>query len=368
MVAAEAAVRRERRRKERAALAFPLARPESATVPVEVADGIFWARLPMPMALDHVNVYLLRDTDGWWLVDTGLNLAETRGIWESLAAQLLDGLPFKALICTHFHYDHTGLASWLMERFDVPLYMSHGEFFAMRGLGGVGNETQRRQMQAYFRAGGFTDEQSEDLLAAFGRDRFMPQHPTSFRRLRDGHFLEIGGREWRIIAGEGHSPEHLCLYCEQEALLIAGDQLLPEISPNILVSDVEPEADPLGGWFSSLERLSELADETLVLPSHGHPFRGLPARIEQLQAHHHRHLEQLMAMGRTGDGFAVVEAMGVLFPRELPPTEQFLAFGETLAHLNWLSRRGLLCRELGEGGVYRYSNGEGELPALSPQG
>lgn len=354
--------RRARKQAERAALEFPVLPPAVPEEPVQVAEGIFWARLAMPMALDHVNVYLLRDDDGWWLVDTGLNLEAGRAFWESLAERRLQGLPFKALLCTHFHYDHTGLASWLMERFAIPLYMSHGEFFSMRGLPGIGSEAMRSTMRAYLHRGGLDPETVEALLAAFGRDRFMPNHPTSFRRLRDGEALTIGGRDWRLIAGEGHSPEHLCLYCEEEALLIAGDQLLPEISPNILVSDVEPEADPLAGWFHSLESLGTLRRDTLVLPAHGLPFRGLQARVEQLKAHHRRHLGRLVELANGVPTFRLVDAMATLFPRKLPATERFLAFGETLAHLNWLTRRHHLQRARDAHGVDHYRSGTQPLP------
>ncbi|WP_341649248.1 MBL fold metallo-hydrolase [Thauera humireducens] len=117
-------------------IAFPFAPPQPDGELVELAQGIFWARMPMPMQLDHINVYLLRDGDGWFIVDTGLNLPASRTLWESIVERHFEGLPLKGVICTHFHYDHAGLSAWLTERFEAPLYMTHGEYFTMRTLAG----------------------------------------------------------------------------------------------------------------------------------------------------------------------------------------------------------------------------------------
>ncbi|WP_432470411.1 MBL fold metallo-hydrolase [Amphritea sp. HPY] len=344
-----------RKQKERAALDYPFPAPTADGQVVEVAPGVLWARMPMPMSLDHINVYLLDDGDGWFLIDTGLNTEASRDVWQTVAEQSFRGLPVKGLICTHFHYDHAGLARWLMEHFDAPLYMTHGEYYTLRALatsrGDMGSE---RQKDFYLRSG-MSESQIDKMLKACQRDPFMGDYPPDFNRLREGQQLNIGGRNWQILIGEGHSPEHACLYCEQDSLLIAGDQLLPEISSNVLVSDVEPEADPLSLWLASLDKLSQIESDTLVMPSHGPVFKNVHCRVEQLHQHHQRQLDLVMKKARATTGFTAYEALKWMFDRELGAVETMLAQGETHAHLSWLLKQKELVRETGDAGVDRYS-------------
>lgn len=339
-------------RNTRAALDYPLAPPASDGSVVEIAPGVVWARMPMPMALDHINVYLLRDDDGWFLVDTGLNTPKTRELWERIAREHLQGLPVKAVLCTHFHYDHAGLAHWLCERFGVPLYMTYGEYYMLRVMFNPLPDPLPAQQRAFFDRAGMPAPRLEAMLDALRGDRFLPPHPMAFRRLRGGQVLRIGGRDWRIVIGDGHSPEHACLYCEDDRLLLAGDQLLPGISSNVQVTSVEPEENPLQGWLDSLGRLEQLAPDTLVLPSHQSVFRGLRLRVQELRDHHAVQLAKLRTfVSRTG-GCNAREAMEMMFPHVSRPTDTLLALGETIAHLAWLTHGGEVVRELGADGVY----------------
>ncbi|MCK0508013.1 MBL fold metallo-hydrolase [Aromatoleum anaerobium] len=340
---------------EQGALDYPFAPPAPDGEVVELAPGILWARMPMPMQLDHINVYLLRDGDGWIIVDTGLNTGTTKKLWETIAARQLDGLPVKGLICTHFHYDHAGLASWLTERFDVPLFMTHGEFFTMRGLNEQVPDPLPAPLSQFYLRAGMPVERIEKMFGAVRRDPFMPPQPHAFRRIREGEEMRIGGRSWRIVIGEGHSPEHACLYCEDERILIAGDQLLPRITSNVLVSGVEPEANPLQLWLDSLTRLDRLAPETLVLPSHQLVFRGLHARVRELREHHRQQFDVLRDFVADSGSCTAFEAMGKLFPRLLGAADDMLAIGETIAHLSWLRYQGELRRVLDDDGIYRFS-------------
>jgi len=345
---------KQRKAAEREALEYPFEVPTGVGGVTEVAPGVFWTRIPMPMALDHINVYLLDDGDGWYLVDTGLNTDVSRECWTALAAQQFPGLPLKGVICTHFHYDHAGCASWLMSEFDAPLYMTHGEYFTMRALASTNAVVKEDSQRAFFQRAGMPLERFEKMTGSHRKDPFIPDFPPSFTRLRDGETLSIGGREWQVVIGEGHSPEHACLYAADDRILLAGDQVLPGISSIILVSDVEPEADPLSLWLRSLKRLRELAADTLVLPAHGQVFRGLHARIEQLEAHHERQLQHLMAPLKQGEKFTGYQAMGWLFRRELKSIELMLGLGETLAHLHYLCRRGELVRITDDEGLDWY--------------
>ena len=346
-----------------AVLDYPFTAPATDGSVVEIAPGILWARMPMPMALDHINVYLLRGDEGWTLIDTGLNTATCRERWEHIAATHLQGLPIIRLVCTHMHYDHAGLASWLCERFDIPLYMTHGEYFMMRTLSEPIPDPLPATQTLFYQRAGLPPERLERMWKAMRQDPFMPPQPQSFHRLRGGDQIMLGSRNWRVVIGEGHSPEHACLYCEQDQILIAGDQLLPRISSNVLVTSIEPEANPLQLWFDSLARLEKLAPGTLVLPSHERVFRGLHPRTRELRQHHEQQFELLRAHLAEQGACSAFEAMLCLFPRLRSPVDDMLALGETIAHLSWLCYDGMLRRVLDELGVYRFRLAE-PAPAL----
>ncbi len=335
-------------------LSYPLEPPTPDGSIVEIAPGILWARMPMPMALDHINVYLLRDAKGWTIVDTGLNTERCRALWERIVAERLGGLPVTALVCTHMHYDHTGLARWLCERFDIPLYMTHGEYFMMRALNEPLPDPLPAPQQSFYARAGMPAERVRRMMAAMRLDPFMPPLPQSFTRLRAGDELTIGARRWAVVIGEGHSPEHACLYCADDRLLIAGDQLLPRISSNVLVTAIEPEANPLQLWFESLARLEPLAADTLVLPSHLSVFRGLHARTRELRQHHERQFGLLRARVAEHGPCTAFEAMLQLFPRLHTAVDDVLALGETIAHLSWLRHAGEFARVLDADGAYRF--------------
>ena len=339
----------------RAVLDYPFTAPATDGSVVEVAPGILWARMPMPMGLDHINVYLLQGSEGWTLIDTGLNTELTRERWEHIAATHLQGLPIVRLVCTHMHYDHAGLASWLCERFAIPLYMTHGEYYMMRALADpMPDPLPQAQVEFYQRAG-MPQERVDRMWKAMRKDPFLPPQPHSFTRMRGGDELELGGRIWRVVIGEGHSPEHACLYCEEDEILIAGDQLLPRISSNVLVTGIEPEANPLKLWLESLTRLEQLAPGTLVLPSHERVFRGLHARTQELREHHEYQFVLLRAYLTEHASCTSFEAMLCLFPRLRTPVDDMLALGETIAHLSWLRYSGVLRRVLDEDGIYRFA-------------
>ncbi len=337
-----------------AVLDYPFSAPASDGSVVEIAPGILWARMPMPMALDHINVYLLRGAEGWTLIDTGLNTATCRERWEQIVATHLEGLPIVRLVCTHMHYDHAGLASWLCERFDIPLYMTHGEYFMMRALSEPIPDPLPTTQALFYQRAGLPQERLDRMFQAMRQDPFMPPQPQSFHRLRGGDEIKLGTRNWRVVIGEGHSPEHACLYCAEDRILIAGDQLLPRISSNVLVTSIEPEANPLQLWFDSLARLEHLAPDTLVLPSHERVFRGLHPRTQELRVHHEQQFDMLRAHLAEHGACTAFEAMLCLFPRLRGPVDDMLALGETIAHLSWLRYDGVLRRVLDEDAVYRF--------------
>lgn len=346
-------------------LTFPIeGRPGQGEM-LEVADGVFWVRMAIPIpGLDYINLWLLRDDDGWTLVDTGLKSRAIRETWERIIETRLEGRPIQRVICTHFHPDHMGQAGWFVERFGAPLCMTLGEWLFGRCLLLEQLPHPPEAAVEFYRRGGF----SEAELEAYRQrpyDRFaeaVAPLPTGFSRIEDGQVLRIGGRDWRVIVGRGHSPEHACLYCPELDLLVSGDQILPRITPHIGVYPMEPEGNPLRFYLNSLGSFRGLPPDTLVLPAHGDPFRNLSLRLDQIGAHHHERLKALLAaLSRPR---TVIDILPVLFRREHGGEHRFLAHGEALAHLHWLLGEGLIERRRDADGVYRYVAAGSRAPQL----
>ncbi|MFO1338803.1 MAG: MBL fold metallo-hydrolase [Burkholderiaceae bacterium] len=328
---------------------------------VEVTPGIRWLRMGLPFALDHINLWLLRDRDdtgrdGWAIVDCGIATEATRQAWEQVFASGLDGLPVLRVIVTHMHPDHIGLADWLCERWACRLWVSATDWNAARMASqmttGFGGESAAR----FFARHGLTDPASLDQVRA-RRNYYasmVPAVPAMFRRLMDGQRLRIGGLDWQAIAGYGHAPEHIALHSPVAGVLISGDMVLPRISTNVSVIDIEPEADPLSLYLQSIDRLSHLPADTLVLPSHGKPFTGLHERIAQLQSHHEDRLADALAACAERPCSAA-DLLPVLFKRALDLHQTTFAMGESIAHLHALQRQGRVRAEEGGDGVLRYA-------------
>ncbi|MFT4521071.1 MAG: glyoxylase-like metal-dependent hydrolase (beta-lactamase superfamily II), partial [Halioglobus sp.] len=265
--------------------------PESGEVK-EVAPGILWLRMPLPMELDHINLYLLEDTDGWWIVDTGIAIDPTQELWEKVFEKHLKGKPVKAVVATHYHPDHIGMAGWLVEKWRVPFYMTTGEYFTGLSFSRTTQEHFSWHSEVYLRHCGYTDAQIETAKEHFGGfGPYIKPMPTAYRRLADGGALTINGNRWQIVVGSGHSPEHACLYSAAHNILISGDQVIPRITSNVSVSGAEPEGNPLKDWLNSHEHfLDILPDDALVLPAHNTPFYGLHERLRYLIEHHEDHL------------------------------------------------------------------------------
>ncbi|MFN9031126.1 MAG: MBL fold metallo-hydrolase [Betaproteobacteria bacterium] len=334
--------------------------PAAGTVH-SLRPGLHWLRMPLPFALDHINLWLLRDTfrgrDGWTVIDCGVASDAIRGHWETLFASGLDGLPIVRVLCTHTHPDHVGLARMLCDRFAAPLWMTLGEYAMGRILSVAMPGANPSAGYEHYKRHGMVDGPKLEALSSKVRGHFpslVPAMPLSFRRIGDGEAIRIGGRDWRVIVGTGHSPEHAALHSAENDLLISGDMVLPRISTNVSVFDREPEANPLDWYLTSLSRFGPCAADTLVLPSHGRPFRGLHRRIEQLREHHDERLAVVGAACRE-KAYTAAEMVPVLFGREFDAHQMMFALGESLAHLNSLWYAGTLGREVGGDGVVRFA-------------
>ena len=341
----------------RSNLDHPFPAPPEAGQVLAVAPGIRWIRMPLPFALDHINLWALEDDgNGLTLVDTGLGDDRTKELWEVLfSGPLADRTPSR-LIATHFHPDHMGLAGWLCDRFGIELTAAMREWLFGRMLWLEESEEFIANQVAYYRRIGFDADQLVGVGERGNTYRIrIGVIPVKVVGIRHGDEITIGGRSWRMIEGGGHSPEHACLYCAEAGLLISGDQVLPRISPIVGVWPQQPESEPLSLFLDALIRLRELPADTLVLPSHGLPFRGLHTRIDELLAHHEERLERTLTA--CAHPVTALEVLKVLFKRELDTHQMGFATAETLAHLHHLMKKGTVTRALGDDGVWRYRAG-----------
>ncbi|MDB2578355.1 MAG: MBL fold metallo-hydrolase [Tateyamaria sp.] len=318
--------------------------PEHGTA-TQVADGVLWFRLPLPMRLDHVNVYALDDGDSWTVIDTGFNSRKTRGIWAEMMQGPLGGKPIGRVVVTHHHPDHVGLAGWLQSDFGAELVTTRTAWLFARMLTLDVQEKPAAETLTFWREAGM----DADLFAKRAEERpfnfadIVAPMPLGFTRIQQGQTIQMGGRTWDIHMGNGHAPEHATFWSRDDHLVISGDQILSSISPNIGVYATEPMADPVGEWLEACERLQPLAREDhLVLGGHKLPFTGLPMRMKQLIDNHHgalRRLTDYLDTPRTAPDCFVP-----LFKRSIGEGEYGLALVEAVAHLNHLLHLGQVTR------------------------
>lgn len=324
-------------------LAFPVPEPPGPGEVKEIVPGILWARIALPFRLNHINVYLIDDGDGWAILDTGIGNDATKQAWEALAAGPLAGRRFTRLIVTHFHPDHIGLAGWLCDKFDLPLLTSQTCYLGCLNISlSPGAMDAKVYRDFYLRHG--MDAATTQRVATQGHGylRMVSGLPPTFVRLVAGDTLKIGGRTFDVLAGNGHAPEQIMLYCAADNVFLAADQVLAKITPNISVWAVDPQGDPLGLYIRSLGDLRQrIPADALVLPGHQLPFHGLHARSEELIAHHRARCDAIADACRASPRSAA-ELVPVLFSRELDPHQMSFAFSEVQAHVNYMLRRGEL--------------------------
>ena len=381
-------------------LHYPHSAHPSPGTTLEVAAGVRWLTMPMGGSLNHINLYLIEDRDGWFVVDTGLGNSETKELWHDIFDNEMDGKPVKGVICTHMHPDHIGQAGMIVNHFRCPLYMTRGEYYQARSYAGMGFGAASGlwQGEQFYHRYGMPTEQMRAMRGAWSAHRAksaagsMPMSgalsggargagpsqeralsggargagpsqeralPMAFHRLQDGDILTIGEHDWHVVVGSGHSPEHACLHCHSLGVMLSGDQILPIITSNVSVHATEPEANPLKAWMESHDRFLDTPEETFVLPAHNLPFYGVRERLRDLVSHHE---DRMLAIEETcNEPRTAQELLPVLFKRKLDPRQTMMALGEAIAHCHLLMHRNRLKRTLGEDGRYRFLSVDPDL-------
>jgi len=330
------------------AISYPWSEPPIDGDAKQVAEGVLWIRLPLPMALDHVNIYALDDGDSWTIVDAGMHSQRMIKLWDRLIAGPLGGKPIARVLLTHHHPDHIGMAGWLIER-GAELLMSRTSYLMSRMLILDVEERPTRQAEVFWREAGMDADRLKKRMNArpYNFSDICAPIPVGYTRLQQGDVLTAAGRDWDVHVGNGHAPEHLTLWSRDDNLVISGDQIISAISPNIGVYPTEPEADPLGDWLESCERFALLArNDHLVLSGHKLPFTGLPHRMRQLAENHRSALSRLVA--HLSSPRVAVDCFAPLFKRTIDEGIYGLALVETIAHLNHLLKTGRVSRTYGD--------------------
>ena len=335
----------------------PFEVPPAEGEAIEVADGILWIRLPLPMALDHVNIYALRDGDGWCIVDTGYHSKRGVELWERLCAGVLEGRPINRVFLTHHHPDHVGMVGWLQTVKGAELWTSRTAWLLSRMLTLDTQEIWPPETLAFYKGAGMDADLYEARRASrpFNYSDIVYPMPLGFRQVNEQEAITIGDRDWIVRMGDGHAPEQATLWCEADNIVIAGDQILPRISPNIGVYPTQPMADPLSEWLTSCEKFAKVANEDqLVLGGHKLPFTGLPTRLRQLIDNHHGALKRLQSHLETPR--TAVGCFDNLFKRKIGEGEYGLAMVEAIAHLNHLLLQEKVMRTMDADGVWQWQS------------
>lgn len=315
--------------------------------PVQVAESIVGFRQSLPFALDHVNCWLLGEPGDQVLVDTGVDMPITRDLWcEHLNHTLANGVSPKPerVLVTHFHPDHMGLAGWFAKA-GSQLIGTEVETEFSRRLWYIEDLTYAEFYANWYQSNGLpakTVSKVRENANTYKKLVHEPPPANAWEYVAEGQTINLAGHDYQALIGRGHSPHMLMLFRPSDKVLIAADQVLSSITPNVSVMPRIEDPNPLKSFLDTLKSLRELPEDTLVLPSHGAPFTGLWAKLDALEVHHEQRLGEVVEA--CGEEKSAFDLFSVLFGRELDAQQTSFALGESLAHLHYLEALGELTR------------------------
>jgi glyoxylase-like metal-dependent hydrolase (beta-lactamase superfamily II) len=305
----------------------------------KIAESFYMITLPMPFRLKHVHVFALVHDGSVSLFDTGMNTPETFAtLEESLKSIGKDIRNIERIFITHFHTDHCGIAGRIQEISGALVAMS--EVDAQR----IYNDQKRGfdfdQVRIFYREQGLREKFIDgllELLSSFRKATIPFKVDTS---LEDHGSHKVGDREFEVISVPGHTSGQVCFFFRREGILLSGDHILPEITPNLSPDPYNPGFRPLKNFLDSLGQVEDLP-VIKVYPAHGDPFSNLKARVEEIREHH-RERKNLVFESVKGGPKTTFQVSLDIFGRDLPEFDQFLAVNETYAHLIELKEEGLI--------------------------
>ena len=325
-------------------ISFPYPTPPAPGSILKVADGIYWARMPLPMLIDHVNVYILEGPHDLTIIDTGLNFQECKSAWLKIIKNNFGMKPVKNILLTHHHPDHIGLLGWFHSNFEITVYASRTSWLLGRMLYLDKQSKPSKQAIDFWIQAGMDKTIFDKKCKAkpFNFSDVVENFPLGFVSLNQGEKMCLSGTNWRIEMGQGHAPDHITLWGLDLPVVIAGDQIIPGISSNLGVYPTEPLLDTVGAWLSSCNQFLKLAqDQHFVLPGHKLPFLGLSARLRQLIDNHVSALERIEKK-LSVDQCTAVDLFQSLFKRKISESEYDLALAEAVGHLNYFRVRNMV--------------------------
>lgn len=320
---------------------WPAITPPAAGEIVDIAPGLRWLRMPLPIRIGHVNSYLIEDHGGWAVVDPGFTDERSLAIWESLLAGELRGQRVTRIIVTHHHVDHSGISGWLHERTGAPLFMSEIEYLAVRLREADSKYYGRPGFQSYLRRNGVNAETALAIAKVLASGLGFSTIPDSFVSLAPGESIAIGSRRLDILIGSGHATGQVMLHCPDENWMLMADQLLGSLQPLMILPHFEPDGNPYKRLLRSLDEIEALVDgKTLALPGHYQPFRGVPGAIARLRRHHDGRCRKVLELCRATP-LSAAELATRIFAAELNPRQLNHAIGEIIPYGNRLVEQGL---------------------------
>ena len=311
--------------------------PAEHPVPEEVAAGVWRLRLPMSTSPGHINSWLLADGDGWTVVDCGTREDCARASWRAFMASPLYGAGIRRIFLTHAHPDHGGSAPWLARETGAPVLMAEAERETLDSHQ-VDNAVREAEIAAWVGSWGASEKQIgffQDFYHGFALG--CPPIHSTIETVREGDTLTIGGRRWQLHAGLGHTPCNLLLHAEDDQLLITGDQVLPDIVPNVSIW-WRQDPNPLERYLESLARL-RLLSVRQAFPSHGDPFADYTERCDQLRRTQEQRIERL-ASALAGGAQSVSQLLKSFGGQAVDSPMFPLVAGQIYARLAYLIERG----------------------------